>query len=140
MSDLSKRRLIELAEAKLADAKLLLADGRSGNAYYLAGYAVELLLKALLSSRFRADTIPDPIWLKDVFTHNLERLLKLAQLDDDLKQRSDVDDEFKGRWDIVLEWNETSRYYVREQRDAEALIEAIDDPQYGAFQWLKERL
>jgi len=40
MPDLSKGRLIELAEAKLADAKFLLADGRSGNAYYLAGYAV----------------------------------------------------------------------------------------------------
>ncbi len=140
MSDLSKARLIELAEAKLDDAKFLLADGRSGNAYYLAGYAVELLLKAVLSSRFQADTIPDPSWLKDVFTHNLKRLISLALLDDDLKLKSDADPEFKARWEIVLEWRETSRHDVRDSRDAERLIEAIGDSQYGVLPWLKARL
>ena len=140
MPDLSKDRLIELAEEKRADAKHLLAGGRFGNAYYLAGYAVELLLKAGTSLRFQADTIPDPSWLKDIFSHNLERPTKLALIDDDLKRESDADDEFKGRWDIVLEWNETSRYYTRERRDAEALIEAIDDPTHGVFQWLRKRL
>ncbi len=54
MPDLSKAFLMELAETKLNDAKFLLAGGRSGNAYYLAGYAIELLLKAVLASRFRA--------------------------------------------------------------------------------------
>ena len=140
MSDLSRDKLIILAEQKLADAKLLLSHDRPGNAFYLAGYAVELLLKAAISSRFQANTIPDPSWLKDVFTHNLERLVKLALLEDDLKRSSDADDEFKGRWDIVLEWNEASRYYVRSQRDADALIAAIDDPNHGVFQWLKARL
>jgi hypothetical protein len=140
MPDISKRELIALAEAKLADAKFLLADGRFGNAYYLAGYAIELLLKAAISSRFQADTIPDPSWLKDVFIHNLEKLIKLALMDDDLKRTSDADAEFKGRWDIVLEWNEASRYYVRERQDAAALIEAIDDPQHGVFQWLRKHL
>jgi hypothetical protein len=140
MPDLSKRQLIELAEGKLEDAKFLLADDRSGNAYYLAGYAVELLLKAAISSRFQANTIPDPSWLRDVFQHDLEKLAKLGLLDDDLKRSGDTDNEFKGRWDIVLEWNEASRYYVRERRDAEALIVAIDDPKHGVFQWLKTRL
>lgn len=140
MADLSKKQLIRLAEEKLADAKLLLNNGSAGNAYYLAGYAVELLLKAAISSRFQADTIPDPSWLRDVFQHNLEKLVKLALLDDDLKRSNDADYEFKGRWDIVLEWNETSRYYVRQRPDAEALIAAIDDPDHGVFQWLKARL
>jgi HEPN domain-containing protein len=110
MADLSKDQLTKLAEEKLADAKLLLSNDRPGNAYYLAGYAVELLLKAAISSRFQANTIPDPSWLRDIFQHNLENLVKLALLNDDLKRDSDADDELKGRWDIVLEWNETSRY------------------------------
>jgi hypothetical protein len=42
MAEIDKARLIELAEAKLEDAKLLLSAGRAANAYYLAGYAVEL--------------------------------------------------------------------------------------------------
>jgi HEPN domain-containing protein len=59
MAEIDKARLIELAEAKLADAKLLLSAGRGANAYYLAGYAVELMLKAILSGRFRENTLPD---------------------------------------------------------------------------------
>jgi HEPN domain-containing protein len=140
MVDLSKQRLVEIADEKLEDAKLLLSQGRAGNAYYLAGYAVELLLKAVLSSRFRADTLPDPTWLRDVFTHNLERLLKLSLLDEEVRRKADVDDEFKAKWAIVLEWNESTRYYIREQRDAIALVEAIDGQQNGIYPWLKERL
>jgi HEPN domain-containing protein len=102
--DLTKNQLIGLAEDKLSDAKLLLHNGSPANAYYLAGYAVELLLKAAISSRFQTNTIPDPSWLRDVFQHNLERLIKLAQLEDELERSSDGDDEFKARWDIVLEW------------------------------------
>ncbi|MFZ0371774.1 MAG: hypothetical protein WAL39_00515, partial [Xanthobacteraceae bacterium] len=92
------------------------------------------------SSRFQTDTIPDPGWLKDIFTHNLEKLAKLALLDDDLKLKNDSDAEFKARWDIVTEWSESSRYYVRQQGDAETLIEAIDNAQHGVFQWLRAGL
>jgi HEPN domain-containing protein len=48
MAEIDKARLIELAEAKLEDAKLLLGAGRAANACYLAGYAVELMLKAIV--------------------------------------------------------------------------------------------
>jgi HEPN domain-containing protein len=52
MAEIDKARLIELAEAKLEDAKLLLNAGRAANAYYLAGYTVELMLKAILSGKY----------------------------------------------------------------------------------------
>jgi len=140
MADLTRAELIQLADEKLDDARMLLRESRPGNAYYLAGYAVELLLKAAISTRFQANTIPDPGWAKDIFTHSLEKLVKLALLDNELKAYGDTHDQFKGRWDIVLEWKEDSRYYIREQSDAEALIAAIDDPIHGVFQWLRERL
>ena len=140
MPDLSKQHLLDLAAGKLSDAKLLQSNARPANAYYLAGYAIELLLKAAISSRFQADTIPDPSWAGDVFSHNLERLAKLALLEEDIRRASDTEAEFKARWDIVLEWKETSRYYARTQRDADALIAAIDDPKHGVFQWLEARL
>jgi hypothetical protein len=104
--DLSKAKLIELAEEKLADAKLLLENGRHASAHYLAGYAIELLLKAAISSRFQADTIPDPGWLNHIFQHNLEQLTKSAVLDERLDLQSDADSNFKARWSIVLERNE----------------------------------
>jgi dihydrofolate reductase len=50
MPDLSKQQLLDLAAEKLSDAKLLQSNNRTGNANYLAGYAIELLLKAAARS------------------------------------------------------------------------------------------
>jgi len=137
MSDLPKQRLIELAEAKLADANLLLGESRFSNAYYLAGYAVELMLKAVLSSRFQADTIPSKELVKDIFTHDLNKLLNLADLRQNLAEKQDADPEFRGRWEIVLRWKETSRYEIWDADQTAELIEAIDNPAHGVLQWLR---
>jgi HEPN domain-containing protein len=110
MAEIRKDQLVELSDAKLHDAKLLRNAGRSDNAYYLAGYAVELMLKAILSSQFKTDTLPDKTLLKDIFIHDLAKLVRLSHLEDDLKARKDVDADFEGYWQIVLDWNEASRY------------------------------
>jgi hypothetical protein len=140
MAELSKQELVGLAEAKLAGAKLLLDAGRSGNAYYLAGYAIELMFKAILSSRFRTDTLPDREWSTKVFIHDFGKLADLALLKGELPQSADSDSEFFARWQIVLQWKETSRYDFRETNDAQKLIEAIEHPEHGVLQWLRARL
>jgi HEPN domain-containing protein len=43
----------QLAEQRLAEAELLLANGFWSGAYYLAGYALECALKAKIASSFR---------------------------------------------------------------------------------------
>jgi HEPN domain-containing protein len=78
MAEIDKARLIELAEAKLQDAKLLLGTGRAANVYYLAGYAVELMLKAILSGRFRENTLPDRALINQLYSHDLAKLTRLA--------------------------------------------------------------
>jgi HEPN domain-containing protein len=133
MSDLTKQRLLQLADAKLSDAKFLLTHHRTGNAYYLAGYAIELMLKAVLATRFQADTIPSKELVRDIFTHDLSRLLNLADLRHSLAEKQDLDPQFRARWEIVLEWTETSRYEVADERRATELIEAIDEPQHGVL-------
>jgi hypothetical protein len=140
MAELSKQDLVDLAEAKLADAKLLLNAERSGNAYYLAGYAIELMLKAILSSRFRVDTLPDPEWSTKVFIHNFGKLADLALLKGELPESADSDPEFFARWQIALQWKETSRYDSRGTNAAQELIEAIEHPEHGVLQWLRARL
>ena len=140
MADLTKQRLVELADAKLADAKLLLEAGRRGNAYYLAGYAIELMLKAILSSRFQSDTIPDREWSTRVFIHDFEKLADLALLKGQIAQTVDSDDDFRARWQVVLQWKETSRYDSREMDEARELIKAIEHPEHGVLQWLRARL
>ena len=77
---LKKADLQTLAATRLADAELLLMAGRSSSAYYLAGYSVELALKACISSSFFSDAIPDKAFVTEIYTHNLEKLLGAAGL------------------------------------------------------------
>jgi HEPN domain-containing protein len=140
MSALTKQHLVQLAEEKLRDARILLQNGSGGNAYYLAGYAVELMFKAVLASQIRAETIPSRDLVKDLFTHDLNKLLGVADLRHALSERQDADPQFRGRWEVVLSWKETSRYDFRNSDEALELIEAIDEPQHGVLRWLKTML
>ncbi|MEA2943622.1 MAG: hypothetical protein QOD09_4151 [Bradyrhizobium sp.] len=138
MAEIDKARLVELAEAKLEDAKLLLSAGRAANAYYLAGYAVELMLKAIVSKRFRTDTLPDRAVSTQVFVHDLRKLISLALLD--VKGREEADDGFQARLQIVLGWTEESRYGQYEADEATALVDAVDNPEHGVLPWLRSKL
>jgi hypothetical protein len=126
-----------LAEAKLEDAKLLLGAGRAANAYYLAGYAVELMLKAIVSARFRTDTLPDRAVSTQVFVHDLRKLISLALLDLALKER---DSGFRARLQIVLRWTEESRYSSYGPHEALAFIDAVENQEHGVLPWLRSRL
>ena len=140
MAEIDKARLIELAEAKLEDAKLLLSAGRAANAYYLAGYAVELMLKAIVSARFRTDTLPDRAVSTQVFVHDLRKLIGLALLDIALKEREESDSGFRARLQIVLGWSEESRYGSYGAHEALALIDAVENLEHGVLPWLRSRL
>ena len=140
MAEIDKARLVELAEAKLEDAKLLLSAGRAANAYYLAGYAVELMLKAIVSARFRTDTLPDRAVSTQVFVHDLRKLISLALLELALKEREKADDGFQARLQIVLGWTEESRYGQYGADEATALVDAVDNPEHGVLPWLRSRL
>src|ERR1700733_9390749 len=65
----------QLAELRLAEAKSLLEKGLPSGAYYLAGYAIECALKAIIATGFRANEIPDKSLVNSVYTHNLNELL-----------------------------------------------------------------
>jgi HEPN domain-containing protein len=140
MAEIDKARLVELAEAKLEDAKLLLSAGRADNAYYLAGYAVELMLKAIVSKRFRTDTLPDRAVSTQVFVHDLRKLIGLALLEVALKEREKADDAFQARLQIVLGWTEESRYGRYGADEATALVDAVDNREHGVLPWLRSRL
>ncbi len=140
MAEISKTKLVELSDAKLSDAKVLFAADRFGNAYYLAGYAVELMLKAILAGQFKANTIPDKALLNNVFIHNLGRLLEHCQLTRDLKEREDSDADFGAYWQVVKGWTEASRYEEMNREAAAEFIEAIENSEHGVGPWLRSKL
>jgi HEPN domain-containing protein len=134
---LSRTDLQSLAELKLSDSKLLLDNSSYSNAYYLAGYAIELGLKACVARQIRQDEIPDKELITRVYTHNFENLAGLAGLKADLKVRQDDDHKFQAYWGIVAEWSPDARYAIQDSLSAQLLWQAISDPDHGVLKWIK---
>jgi hypothetical protein len=64
---------------------LLFENDRFTNAYYLAGYAVEIGLKACIAAQISAETIPDKAFIKSILSHQFGGLVGLAGLAEALK-------------------------------------------------------
>jgi len=135
---LSRNDLQKLAQLRLEDSIVLYQAGKSSSAYYLAGYSIELALKACISKLFQPDVIPDKAFIQAIYTHSLESLLNVAGLLPQLKEDSKNDPQFAAYWGIVSKWGETSRYQFWDSVTAATLIQSINDPDHGVFQWVKK--
>jgi HEPN domain-containing protein len=129
----------QLAELRLAEAKLLFASGLPSGAYYLAGYAVECALKSIIATGFRANEIPDKFLVNSVYTHNLKELLNLAglrsRLDEDMSRNPDL----KASWTTVSKWSEHARYETSTSDAAATMLEAVGAADKGLLPWLQKR-
>jgi HEPN domain-containing protein len=135
---LTRGHLQRLAQVRLTAASLLLDQGHCSGAYYLAGYAAELGLKAVLAGRFRGDEIPDKGFVNSIYTHSLATLVDRAGLKADLEARQRQDQRFATNWEVVKDWNEDSRYEIIPEGDARELLEALSaNPASGVFQWIQ---
>lgn len=135
---ITKADLEALADTRLGDAVYLFQATRYSAAYYLAGYAVELGIKACIAGLFQANVIPEKGFVNAVYSHKLDELLGLAgikkQLQDDMKN----DAVLSAAWGVASKWNETSRYEMWDQFAAASMIRAVGDENHGVLQWLKK--
>jgi HEPN domain-containing protein len=128
----------QLAELRLAEAKLLLANGLPSGAYYMAGYAIECALKAIIAADFRANEIPDLKYVRDIYTHDLGALLRLAELEQELEAEKNKNPGLYQCWATVQTWSERARYEVWTEASASAILGAIDGDE-GLLEWLRNR-
>jgi hypothetical protein len=128
-----------LAELRLSEARQLLAASYHSGAYYLAGYAIECGLKALIARGFRQGVIPSKRFVDRVHTHNLIELLNLSGLKADWDTDADASVDLKTSWTIVTAWDETARYQMVDPFKATAMVEAVGHHQFGVLTWLRQR-
>ncbi len=135
---MNRRDFQVIAGERIADAEALLASGRWSGAYYVAGYAVECALKAVIARQTVADGFPVREAAR-FYTHNLRDLLFHAGLGTarGAITMPGVSVRCSVYWEVVQVWNEQSRYVSRTQEQAERLSEAINDPADGVFVRLK---
>lgn len=126
-----------IAQAKLDDAMILLQNRRFSNAYYLAGYAVEIGLKACIAKQISAETIPDKSFINQVFNHNLKTLVGLAGLSAQLDDQQDKDSIFAANWALAAQWTPEARYEAIDPTTATQLVNAVADSNSGVLQWIR---
>jgi hypothetical protein len=130
--------LRDVAEAKIADAILLADNLRFSNAYYLAGYSVEIALKACIARQFKPETLPDRRFVNAVHTHDFDELIRLAGLQDDSRAAFGLDPMLGANWAIVAEWSEATRYDMVTREKCDQMIEAVGGEPSGVLQWLRQ--
>lgn len=122
---------------RLREAGILLQAKEWAGAYYLAGYSVECGLKACICKNVKAHSFPDPDLAKKFFTHKLEELVILADLNLVLKEEMKLSAGFGSNWGVVKDWKETSRYRSdTTELEAMSISAAITDQNVGIETWL----
>jgi hypothetical protein len=137
----NRTQLQQLAADRIIDAQALLAASRWSGAYYLTGYAVECGLKSCVLAYvertgviFREKKFQDNCW-----THELEKLIKAADLQVELGTAMGLNPALAGYWGVVKDWRETSRYEQKSQPEAEQLYEAVTHDPNGVLPWIQTR-
>jgi HEPN domain-containing protein len=134
--------LKELAKTRLQEAKLLYNRGLYDGSCYLAGYVLEMALKARICKVLDVADYPDTGEISRSFkTHNLIVLLRLAGLQRRLDTAIATNPNLLQSWSLIVEWTEEFRYSPigsSSQVRARAILSAVDDKKDGIFTWLKK--
>lgn len=130
--------LQQLSLRKVESAFALVEQKHWSNAYYLAGYSIEMALKAVISKQISSDTIPDKTLINKVYTHDINQLLGLAGLKSDHEKMVSEDSTFAANWSICSEWSPESRYQERSSAEAHYLLTAMTEAEHGVLPWIKK--
>ncbi len=131
--------LQRLSRLRVREARTLLNSGHFSGAYYLLGYAVECALKACIAKQIKRYDFPDRKLITDSYTHNLEKLLSIAGLEDEFERESKENPSLGVNWVVVKEWSEQARYQdtVSESK-AREFYSACTARKHGVLSWLKK--
>jgi HEPN domain-containing protein len=134
---MDRKDLRSLSRVRLSEARALMKAGLPDGAYYLAGYSVECALKACIAKETQRYEFPDRKRVNSSHTHDLEDLVRVAELQSALRTEAQRDPMLLKYWDVVQSWSEQSRYGRHSAESAQALIEAAGDRKHGVIKWVK---
>jgi len=135
---LTRRDFQRLAELRVREAGALLRTRNPAGAYYLSGYAIECALKACIARRARRHEFPlKADYVRRLYTHNLEELLRLAELEAHLESEMKTNTALATNWGVVKSWSEESRYQIS-GLNGKDLNNAVGAPD-GVLAWIKQR-
>jgi HEPN domain-containing protein len=132
---LEYKDLKKLSVLRIKEAKVLFDNKKYSGAYYLAGYSIELALKALWCKNVPEKSfVPDKKIYNKVYTHNLNDLLSVSGI----KGRLLTNLSRESNWSVVKDWSEKTRYQIVPKNDAKYLYDAITAPRDGILTRIKK--
>jgi hypothetical protein len=143
----------KLAWLRLDEAKILFENGKCDGSFYLAGYSVELMLKAKICERLgipnlydEADKSTNSIsgigeLRKTLKTHNLNLLLIISGLKNKFDQDKAKNKTLaKSNSLLFSNWDENARYKPcghMKDKDVEIFINLLSDSN-GILKWIEQ--
>jgi hypothetical protein len=135
----------QLSLLRLKESKALFRNRFYDGACYLAGYSLELALKAVICRKSDMPDFFDQIKgesSRAFKIHNLEELIILAGLRPKFEHHANSNIDFKNNWSHIrttINWSEQLRYQVgKNQTDAQLMLTAISNNQNGLLPWIKK--
>jgi hypothetical protein len=122
---IDRGELRRVARERLKDAAALLSANRYDGAVYLAGYVIELALKARICRTLKWKGFPETRSefqdYQSFRVHDLDVLLRLSGLEPRVKAK------YVAEWSVAAEWNPEARYKATgstTKADARLFVEA----------------
>lgn len=137
---MNRQDLQQISRTRVKEANTLLKAGHFAGAYYLIGYAAECALKACVAKQVRRFDFPDKKLANEAFTHDLEKLVRVAGLmpilDLDMKTARTLE----LNWAIVKDWSEASRYELSVTKaQARDMYSACTARKNGILAWIRRQ-
>ncbi len=138
IANLNRTILQTLAESRLEEGRILLANKQWTGSYYLTGLAVECALKACLARAVKEHDYPDKKSVNDMYQHDLKRLAALdaglsVALQDDLQN----DAMLAANWNTIQDWDGEKRYDIVQEQVARSMYDATADATSGVMRWIR---
>lgn len=154
----SSEEIKQLANLRLAEARILLDAGKYDGAFYLAGYSVELMLKAKICEHLRIDNLFDKQGCnllgiselrKVVETHNINLLLLFSGLEQKFRIAKATNVKLQEAYNFFTastgektDWNEQVRYLPinsKTEHDVREFIGLLEDhDKEGLLKWIEQ--
>jgi HEPN domain-containing protein len=139
----TKIELREMAKTRLKEAKVLYDNGLYDGACYLAGYVIELALKARICKLLDINDYPPNGDISRAYKiHDLDQLLRLAGLENKFNTAKLANPNLLANWSLISLWNEQYRYRpigTSIKVNTEHIINALEDSTDGVLTWIKSR-
>ena len=142
MTSLEFKRLTQM---RLKEANILCDNRMYDGSCYLAGYCIELALKAAICKRMGTPDFFESIRPESARAfkiHNLEELVTLAGLRSQFNAQFNTNVLFRDNWSFIktsINWSEQLRYQRgKNQLENQTMLIALTDLQNGILPWIKK--